>query len=77
MDNIKADVVKEAHDLLADLDGIVEDFGIERTASDVADWWVESQYARTDIKAVLWTKAESSAYFAAMKDALIALGLPA
>lgn len=77
MDNIKADVVKEAKDLFENLDDIVEGFGIERTASDAADWWVESQYARTDIEKVLWTKSESKSYYNRMRDALIDLGLPA
>jgi len=76
MDNIKPFVPSEARAVLADLDSIVDGFGIERTADAAADWWLESQYARVDVEPE-WTQAESDAYFEAMKAELIRLGLPA
>jgi hypothetical protein len=74
MEERMTNIEQEARDLVADLDGIVEDFGLEPTAEAIADWWVESHFT---FEGCPWTDAEAAANFAAMRTALANLGLPA
>lgn len=44
-------------------------------AADLADYWVEAQFARTDIECN-WEEAKSERMFKQMKKQLRAMGLP-
>ena len=48
---------------------------VERAAADLADYWVEFQFARTDIECA-WGDAKCKRMFAEMKKQLRAMGLP-
>ena len=69
------DIKNEAILLLADLDNIVNAFHIERNAEALADFYIESLYARIDIAPPDLSDKEVHTIFEAMRNELIDLGL--
>lgn len=72
---VHVDVVSDAATFLASYDaGELEGYVTERTPEAIADFWVESQFARIDWDCD-WSSERCHEMFARMVDALRALGV--
>ena len=73
--NVQVNVYADARLFLAAYDsGELGDYVSERTAEAIADFWVESQFARTDVYCD-WDDATAAEAFSAMRRELQALGV--
>jgi len=71
------DIVADAALLIAEFDaGRLEGYVRSRSAPELADFWVEYQFARTDWDCP-WDDAECHRMFGLMQAQLLAAGLPA
>lgn len=74
----KIDVKKEAKKLVQDFDSDPDGFSeydVERSAESLADFWIEYQFARTDIECD-WTDKKCHRMNSQMFKELKALGIP-
>ena len=69
------EIAVEAVKLLEAFEGWELHNDVKREAADLADYWVEFQFARTDIECT-WGDAKCERMFEQMKKQLRKMGLP-